>query len=253
MSICTHLVTVALLSGMMLSSLSSAEAEPRQGKDGEESTLDKVLDSSGQEELSFPSYDERRDVYYSVASVLRVERQLAELEKQGAEDGIIAVGPTGAAVPVDPGDVKQSENYARQAVAEVESFVRSESWERAMTTAERHMNRLRGFIEAFPDNAKLSEADTMLRQYYVLAENKKLYEEARAQFEALGLRIEGIIWSAEGDQPSLAIISGEPVARGVNDRVRGTVVKNIDQNRVDFMYSYRQRRFHFQLYLEPKN
>ncbi|MDA3961862.1 MAG: hypothetical protein PF961_13820 [Planctomycetota bacterium] len=233
--------------------LFSAEREP-----AKESIEDKdaaaaaaaVLDKPDAEGgLAYPNYEERRDVFLSMVDVLKAERQLDDILNEN--DNVVQTPGGSPVVPIDADDKGAAVEWAKQAVAEVETHIRNESWERAMDTAERHLNRLSAFLEKFPREGALTESETMLRQYYVLAENKKLYEEARAQFEALGLRIEGIIWSAE--QPSLAIISGEPVARGINDRVRGTVIKNIDQNRVDFMYSYRQRRFHFQLYLEPNN
>lgn len=229
-------------------------AQERKPKESELSAAEqaaKVLDTVEVDGLVYPTVDERRDVYYSLEAVLKAEKEREALEAAEQDPGVAGSSATQVVQMGEADDVKQAELYAKQAVGEVESFIRSENWERAMSTAERHMNRLRPMLEGFSDSAALAQAQTMLQQYYVLAENKKLYEEARAQFEALGLRVEGIMWSA--DQPSLAIISDEPVARGVNDRVKGTVIKNIDQNRVDFMYSYRQRRFHFQLYLEPNN
>lgn len=250
----TLVATLALL--IPLASGAERKKETDGGLEGTAAEQAEQVLGKGAEDadaLTFPTYDERRDVFYSLEQLLMAEKRRAELEAEDrAGDPTLAGPSTGPAkAPVETDNVRQAETYAKQAVSEVEAFVRSESWERAMSTAERHLNRLRPMLEQFSDSEPLARAQTMLQQYYVLAENKKFYEEARAQFEALGLRVEGIIWSA--DQPSLAIIKDEPVARGINDRVKGTVIKNIDQNRVDFMYSYRQRRFHFQLYLEPKN
>ena len=74
----------------------------------------------------------------------------------------------------------------------------------------------------------------------------KTFEEAQAKFDALDLKIEGILWSPEG---SLAVINGEPRARAVNERVKDCVIINIDTNRVDFLFHYNRRRFEFQRYV----
>ena len=91
---------------------------------------------------------------------------------------------------------------------------------------------------------------SLIINYRHQAEEKKIYEEAREQFMALGLSVQGIIWSA--DQASLAIIDGEASARAVNDRVKDCVIVNIDTNRVDFMFPYRRRKFHFQRYIDDE-
>ena len=91
----------------------------------------------------------------------------------------------------------------------------------------------------------LSRSVVMVRNYAQLAEEKVLYEEPE-YFNALDLRIEGIIWS-EG-QSSLAIIAGEPIARGVQDRVRGTVIQAIDRNQVS-SFPYNRRKYTFLRYI----
>lgn len=211
---------------------------------------DAVLDADGDTpRLSYPSYDQRRDVFLSMVEVRRAERELEDIRNEG--DDLVDVPDAATTAPQADADPSDAVAWAEEAVEEVDAHLRNESWEQAMEVAQRHLERVRSFRQRFPDDPDLSRAENLLGQHYAVARDRKLYEEARAQFQALGLRIEGIIWSA--DEPSLAIISGEPRARAVDDRVRGTVITAIGQNRVDFLYTHRKRRYDFQLYLEPNN
>ena len=85
-----------------------------------------------------------------------------------------------------------------------------------------------------------------MKRYRAQAEEAKIFEEAQEKFDALGLRVEGILWSPVG---SLAVINGEPRARAINERVKDCVIINIDTNRVDFLFHYNRRRFEFQRYV----
>jgi hypothetical protein len=202
--------------------------------------------------MIIPGKDERRDIFYDLVEEQRAALQLAELEAEAREESEELAPTVGVALAqaADPDDERDAERFAAEAVSEVEGHLRNRSWDRGMQTAQRRLRQLRGHRERYPDNKRLRDGETSLEQLFVLAEDRKLHEEAQAQFMALGLRLEGILWSAE--EGSLALISGEPVARRIDDRVRGAVIKAIDRNRVDFVYPYRKRRYHFQLYLEPK-
>lgn len=103
--------------------------------------------------------------------------------------------------------------------------------------------------DQYPKSRQIQDSISYVRNAKVQAEEKYRYEVAKAEFDALKIRVEGIIWSAEGD--SLAIINNEPHALGLNDKVRNeaAVVVSIDQNRVDFMVVKDTNTFHFQRYI----
>ena len=73
-------------------------------------------------------------------------------------------------------------------------------------------------------------------------------DEAQAAFDNLKIRILGILWSQDGAR--LVLIDGENRAMGVNDRIKDTVIVNIDQDRVDFRFHYNRRRFEFPCYVD---
>lgn len=225
-----------------------AQAEPEQPAESE-------IEQAGYN-FNPPPLEERRDIFYDLVAVIRAERQLERIreEQRGTGGPVVPdAGGTDELPPEDRDDEhKKALHYARSALDEIKSLMLAERWESAISASERRLLDLKRYRDQFPQDEQLAQAVQLIRGYRVQAEEKKIYEEARAQFESLGLRIEGIIWSAEPDQESLAIISGEPVARGVDERVRDTVIVNIDPNRVDFMFPYRRREFHFQLYLESE-
>lgn len=205
-----------------------------------------------------PPMDERPDIFGSLVARLEREAELARLLKDRRPDDSIVEEST--AMDVDriqqlAHEMKeraeqedQAEIFARRAVSEIQAHNLNQNWDAAITTADRRLRDLATWREVFPENRVLDNANRLIQGYRTQADEKKTYEEARAQFAALDLRVVGILWSA--DQPSLAIIEGEPVARGVNERVRDTTIVGIDTNRVDFMHTYRTRNYHFQLYLE---
>jgi len=115
-------------------------------------------------------------------------------------------------------------------------------WDDALKYCEIDLKKL----QSHGDDPQIAAIVEKIKRYQTQAEEAKIYEEAQAKFDALGLRIEGILWSATG---SLAVISGEPRARAINDRVKDCVIISIDTNRVDFLYHYNRRRFEFQRYV----
>jgi hypothetical protein len=115
-------------------------------------------------------------------------------------------------------------------------------WEEAMKRCD---GVIRG-LQKYEENEAVRKEIERVKGFRTQAEEAKIREEAQAKFDALDLRIEGILWSPE---QSLAVISGEPRARGINERVKDCVIINIDTNRVDFLFHYNRRRFEFQRYV----
>ncbi len=191
--------------------------------------------------------DDRRDVFYDLVEVLQAELTLARAAEEQEEGGPVAETPE---IPVDPGlnAIEQAEQEARNLVSRIQTYFNEEQWEQVLREIDRKIDEVERNASRYREQSKLLPVLLQrIRNYRVQAEEKKIYEEARAQFLALELDVDGIIWAA--DQESLVIIHGQPKALGVDERVKSCVITNIDVNRVDFMFPYRQRKFHFQRYI----
>ena len=137
---------------------------------------------------------------------------------------------------------EQALEWGKRELGRVEAFVLSRKWDDAIKVSDEILR----ILQKYPDNAAIAQIATRVKGYHSQAEEAKIYEEAQTRFDALGLKVEGILWSSAG---SLAVISGEPRARSVNERVKDCVIINIDTNRVDFLFHYNRRRFEFQRYV----
>ena len=133
---------------------------------------------------------------------------------------------------------------------EIRDYFIQERWEQAIAASEVRLEELAKLIARYPESEVLVNAQTLVRNYQAQAEEKKIYEEAKAQFEALNLRVEGIMWS--GDANSLALLAGydRPFPVNGRDAQQDWVIVNIDNSRVDFLFVYETRKFHFQRYIE---
>jgi hypothetical protein len=70
------------------------------------------------------------------------------------------------------------------------------------------------------------------------------YDAAQQDFDALGIKLQGILWS---DDNRLAMIAGDPRIFTVNDRVKDWAIVAIDRDRVVF----RRHHYEFTCYLAP--
>ncbi|MFW5750253.1 MAG: hypothetical protein ACOCZK_01250 [Planctomycetota bacterium] len=191
--------------------------------------------------------DGRRDVFYDLVEVLQAELTLVRAAEEMEEGRLVAEAPE---IPVDPGlnAIEQAEQEARNLVSRIQTYFNEEQWEQVLREIDRKIDDVERNASRYREQSKLLPVLLQrIRNYRVQAEEKKIYEEARAQFLALDLTVDGIIWAA--DQESLVIVGGQPKALGVDERVKSCVITNIDVNRVDFMFPYRQRKFHFQRYI----
>lgn len=185
-----------------------------------------------EEKWIFEPSDQRQDIFYDLEVILA--NQLGETESGQKSDQVARA----------PGDeIEALREWAKGELSRVESFIFERKWDEAIKVTEAGIKKLQPRVG---DDAIIEQITDKMKRYKVQAEEAKIFEEAQGKFDALGLRVEGILWSPAG---SLAVISGEPRARAINERVKDCVIINIDTNRVDFLFHYNRRRFEFQRYV----
>jgi len=154
-------------------------------------------------------------------------------------------------IPTDTGTTRPDQStenddileVTRAQVQRIEGFMSQRKWDEAIKVCDQAIKKLTGY----PNNAEAVKYLQVIKGYQVQAQDALLRDEAQAAFDALNLKVEGILWSENG--PRLAIISGEARALGINDRVKDCVIINIDTDRVDFRYHYKRKRFEFPRYV----
>jgi hypothetical protein len=174
----------------------------------------------------------RQDVFYDLEALLAAQIGVAEVAKTD-------IGPT----PGQSDELAVLREWAKRELLRVENFVLARKWDDALKATETDLKKIQPRVG---DDSAIAQIADKMKRYRSQAEEAKIYEEAQAKFDALGLKVEGILWSPAG---SLAVISGEPRARAMNERVKDCVIINIDTNRVDFLFHYNRRRFEFQRYV----
>jgi hypothetical protein len=185
-----------------------------------------------EERWTFDPPVNRQDIFYDLEALLLTQAG-TDLSKPGTGQG-----PRG---PTD--DIAALREWAKSELSRVESFIFERKWDDALKATETDLKKLQPRVG---EDSTIAQITEKLKRYRAQAEEAKIFEEAQAKFDALGLRVEGILWSPAG---SLAVISGEPRARAINERVKDCVIINIDTNRVDFLFHYNRRRFEFQRYV----
>lgn len=181
----------------------------------------------------------RVDPFYDREVVLRLEAAFRKQQQQElTEPGTPQADPN-----------KDIILYATAEQVRIESMMAGKKFDEAMKAADVALKRL----EKHADLPEVQSAITRITTYRDQADEAITRNEAQEQFDALNLRIEGILWSEGGSR--LAIIAGEPRAIGINERVKDCVIINIDTDRVDFRFHYKRKRFEFPRYVgeDPKN
>lgn len=203
------------------------KADPKAKKKGD----DPFSQLAEEEKWTFDPPINRQDIFYDLEAMMM--SQLGT--DQTGKPGTTRVGPGD--------DIAGLRQWAKEELARVESFIFERKWDDALKATEADLKKLQPRVG---EDAVIAQITEKLKRYRAQAEEAKIFEEAQAKFDALGLRVEGILWSPAG---SLAVISGEPRARAINERVKDCVIINIDTNRVDFLFHYNRRRFEFQRYV----
>lgn len=206
-----------------------ADAPPVEGGKAPAKTGIAKIELSEEERWAFEPVTGRTDPFYDLRARMKLERELPQ--ESGPETG-----------PNPILGSRDKTQYAKAQTQKVEALIVAKKWDEAIKTCDAAIKAL----SKDPDNEEARQYIEKFKRYRTQADEAKTYEEAQAKFDALDLRIEGILWSPDG---SLAVISGEPRARGVNERVKDCVIINIDTNRVDFLFHYNRRRFEFQRYV----
>jgi hypothetical protein len=187
---------------------------------------------ANEEKWIFAPSDKREDIFYDLELILA--SQLGETPDQKPDQ----------ATRTNPGvEIEALRDWAKSELSRVESYIFERKWDESLKVTEAAIKKLQPRVG---DDSTIAQINDKMKRYKVQAEEAKIFEEAQSKFDALGLRVEGILWSPAG---SLAVISGEPRARAVNERVKDCVIIYIDTNRVDFLFHYNRRRFEFQRYV----
>lgn len=192
---------------------------------------------SDEEKWTFDPPTGRIDAFVDIESRLAIETDVQ------AAPATTITGPA----PVLPNDsgkekVDAAIEWGAREAGRVESMILVRKWDETIQACDNADTTLK----KYESNAPVAELLERFKRYHTQATEAKEYEEAQAKFDALGLKIEGILWSPEG---SLAVINGEPRALKINERAKDCVIINIDTNRVDFLFHYNRRRFEFQRYV----
>jgi hypothetical protein len=183
----------------------------------------------------------RSDVFVDMEALLTAQKkqkmQIAEQERKQATGAKPGGQPEGS-------DVDKLVAWARGEESRIRQSVAARRFEEAMRIADAALKPL----EAQIANPSVAPVIVSIRTYRAQAEEAKVRDDAQAAFDALKIRVLGVLWSQDGLR--LAIIDGENRAVSVNDRVRDCPVINIDQDRVDFRFVFNRRRFEFPVFVE---
>lgn len=206
---------------------------PAKGKTAEPS----VSSVPEEEQWAFDPPTGRDDIFVDLEARLMLEKD----QEAGQGGGTVPQGrpqPTGE-------QLEAAIAWARNQTSRIETLVLARRWDEGIQECDIGLKAL----EKYAANDVAKEYLQRFKDYRLQIEEAKIYEEAQASFDALGLKVEGILWAPEG---SLAVIGGEPRALKINEKARDCVIINIDTNRVDFLFIHNRRRFEFQRYVGEK-
>jgi hypothetical protein len=182
----------------------------------------------------------RGDAFVDHDAVLKAEKQLKIAKINDRQSAPVRQGTD----QPQSSDVDQLVVWARSEELRVRSAVAGRRYEEAIKVADSAVKPLEPHL-AKPEVAAVVVS---IRTYRAQAEEAKVRDDAQAAFDALKLRVLGVLWSQDGAR--MAIVDGETRALVVNDRVKDCVIINIDQDRVDFRFHFGRRRFEFPVYVE---
>ncbi len=233
-----RVVSLVAVSAVLLSAADVETPAVQQSGKGKKIQSAELQQLALEDKWVFEPPASRIDPFVDREVVLRLEAEFRQNQLQESTD------PT--APQADPN--KDIITYATAEQGRIESMMAGKKFDEAMKAADVALKRL----EKRADLPEVQSAITRITTYRDQADEAITRNEAQAQFDALGLRIEGILWSEGGSR--LAIIAGEPRALGINERVKDCVIINIDTDRVDFRFHYKRKRFEFPRYVgeDPK-
>lgn len=183
----------------------------------------------------------RPDVFIDMETLLTAQAQAKSKETEVKR---APVGGRGTDQPQGSNDIEQLITWGRTEEVRIRQLVAARKYEDAMKAADNALKPL----EPFLSKPEISSIIVSIRTYRAQAEEAKVRDDAQAAFEALKIRVLGVLWSQDGQR--MTIVDGENRALSVNDRVKDCVVINIDQDRVDFRFVFGRRRFEFPVYVD---
>lgn len=230
-----------LVAVLALSRISAAEPASARADVARSASKSLVLALVAEEEgWEFRPAVGRIDPFYDREAMLKIDRAIR------SQALVELNGPA----PVSPGGQRQEIlAWAVVELQRIESLVVQRHYEDALKIADAALKRL----DRFAAESDIAQVLSRISVFRGQALEALIRNEAQAAFDALGLRIDGILWTESAAR--LAIVRGEPRAVGVNDRVRDCTVINIDTDRVDFRFHYKSaraeksRRFEFPRYV----
>lgn len=183
----------------------------------------------------------RPDVFIDLETLLLAQ---AQAKTKDAEVKRTPVGGRGVDQPQGTNDIEQLIAWGRTEETRIRQLVAARKYEDAMKAADNALKPLDPFLS----KPEISSIIVSIRTYRAQAEEAKIRDDAQTAFEALKIRVLGVLWSQDGQR--MTIVDGENRALSVNDRVKDCVVINIDQDRVDFRFVFGRRRFEFPVYVD---
>lgn len=181
----------------------------------------------------------RDDIFVDLGALLT-----AQLRSHESKPTNRASGAAGTGTPGDGAEIGQIVVWAKTEEDRVRQALEARKYEDAIKLADAALKQLEPNIT----RTELTPTVVALRTYRDQAIEAKIRNDAQAAFDALKIRLLGVLWSQEGMR--LAILDGMNRALAVNDRFKDCVIINIDQDRVDFRFNFSRRRFEFPVYVE---
>lgn len=228
---------------LAVQSAAAGEAGPEAGKPKPPAKRPTAVDMVAEEERwQFRAAMGRPDVFTDLEALLVAQAQ-AKSRASEAKRATQAGTRTGEQ-PQAANDLEQLIAWGRSEEARVRQLVAARQYEDAMRAADGALKPLEPHLA----RSEVASVIVSLRTYRAQAEEAKIRDDAQKAFEALRIRVLGVLWSQDGQR--MTIVDGENRALSVNDRVKDCVVINIDQDRVDFRFVFGRRRFEFPVYVE---
>jgi hypothetical protein len=229
---------IAALLSALIPAVPAAEVPGKQPVKSQ-GILDRLPD---EEKWKFRPTPGRPDVFVDLEALMKATTKAGSTG--GADTG------RGAKASRDPTPASQEGDqllgWARGEELKIRQAVGSRRYDEAIKLSDASIK----LLEANAERPDLAQILVTIRTYRAQAEEAKIRDEAQAAFDGLKIRVLGVLWSHDGAR--LALIEGEGRAMAVNDRVKDTVIVNVDQDRVDFRFHYNRRRFEFPCYVEQQ-
>lgn len=184
----------------------------------------------------------REDVFVDLDLLLSAQKQIKQSIEESKHRG--STPASGTAVGPQGPDIDQLVAWAKGEEDRVRQSVAARKYEDAIKVAEATLKQL----EPQATRPELIPIVVSIRTYRAQAEEAKIRNDAQAAFDALRIRLLGVLWSQEGAR--LAILDGATQALSVNEHFKDCVIINIDQDRVDFRFNFNRRRFEFPVYVD---